>query len=171
MRLKSAAFAAAVFSFSGCATMHEPARQCGLEAWAEQSRRLKSINQGLDSDDPAVRLRSAKEFSDTVGLIGCAQEKMAQDLRMMRLAEYAMLDASIGKLLDKEESVRLASVGTIRGLVLGLGLRMDRLSFQAMLTGLKDESQQVRDALGEVVLEVCARQPDLCMKRDALKSI
>ncbi len=173
MRLRSAAFAAAVFTFSGCATMHEPIRQCGLESWAEQSRRLKGINQGFDDQDPAVRLRSAKEFSDTVGLIGCAQEQMAQELRRMRLAGYAILDASIGRLLDKDETVRLASAGPIRELVLGLGLKMDRLSFQAMLTGLNDESGQVKEIISEVAVAVCARQPDFCRQKaqDRLKSI
>src|SRR5512143_612304 len=173
MRLKSAVFAAAVLTFSGCATIQEPIRQCGLERWAEQSRRLKSINHGLDDEDPTVRLRSAKEFSDTVGLIGCAQEQMVQELRRMRLAEYAILDASIGMLLDKDESVRLASAGTIRELVLGLGLNMDRLSFQAMLTGLNDESGQVKEIISEVAVAVCVRQPDFCRKKaqDKLKSI
>jgi hypothetical protein len=107
-------------------------------------------------------LESAREFSKSVELIKCAESELARELQIINLAKYAILDASIGMLQDKDVSVRLASVATIRQLVLDSNLAMDRLSFGALLAGLKDESPEVRAGISEVVLSVCARQPGLC---------
>ena len=162
MKLRTLTCAAAVYAFSGCAILQEPARSCGLAAWNEESRRLKAISKGLYDDEPDVRLQSARRFSGTVGLIGCAEGELRAEMQRMNLAKYAILDASIAKLEDKDERVRLASVTVIRELILDMGLPMDKLSFRALLIGMKDESPRVRDGIAEVVSFVCSRQRGLC---------
>lgn len=162
MKLRTAVCAAAIFSFSGCATIQEPARSCSLEGLHGSLSRMKAANEGLGDPSPLVRLRSARAFSAALGQIYCAESLVRKEQRLMEMAKYAILDASIAALEDKDPAVRLASIGTIRELVVGLGLGMDRLSFSALSIGLKDESQDVREATAEIIGFVCSGQPGLC---------
>jgi hypothetical protein len=162
MRLRSTIAAAAIFSFAGCAAQAEQARTCSLDRWHSAMHGLKSTNGGLNDADAGKRLRSAREFSETVGLIGCTESALRGELQRLDMAKYAILDASIGRLTDSDAAVRLEAVGIIHDLVLNRGVRLDPLSFKALTVGLHDESQEVRDKVSAIISLVCVNQPRLC---------
>ncbi|MEW6722777.1 MAG: hypothetical protein AB1324_05945 [Candidatus Micrarchaeota archaeon] len=156
------ALAASVFAFAGCATMREPPRRCTLDSWQETMRGLKSMNAGLSDEDPLARLQAARGFSDAVENIGCTESSLRGEMQMMDMAKYAILDASIGLLGDKDVSVRLAACDLIADLVINRGVKLDSLSFRALSTGLGDESPDVREKVAQILAYACIRQPRLC---------
>ena len=162
LRLRHSLAATAVFAFASCAAQQEPIRTCSMNEWDNASRRLKSINMGLYDEDPITRLRSAREFSKTVGLIGCTESLLRNEMQRIDLAKYAILDASIGMLADKDLDVRIASCNLISHLVLDMRIRMDSISFRALSAGLQDVSPEIRKQVAKILVFVCAREPNLC---------
>ncbi|MFN7991325.1 MAG: hypothetical protein U0R44_04170 [Candidatus Micrarchaeia archaeon] len=168
MKLRSAA-CMAVLAFSGCASVQGNVRACSMESARQSLSRLKELNSKLNEGDSAERLSSAAEFSKAVGDFACSETIMRKELRMLELAKYAILDASIGRLEDPDVAVRLASLGTIRILLMESGLRLDRLSFSALTAGLRDGSKEVREKTAEILSFVCSSQPSLCAPHERSK--